>query len=1255
MSRRKNSRRPVAAALLPALLCAAAWVWAQPSQKPLTNRDGGGVSPNLVLMLDDSASMSAQHAPDSTFKIKGSGGTVYTVTLPQDRYYWMHPNDPWPRESNLFQGIVPANPYRGTNNGTMLFQMQMRSPDVNSLYYNPERRYYPWIKADKSRMPASPPGAAPFLPPHPAWSSDTKAAVANLVTSPVNFPESSTTLVLGNGKSLSLASSKSIRWYHHPGSSGNASEDYYPMIYYRLNKDAAGNFLDPNNFQNYSFVDINSRKTGVSKSASSPADWTEQRTLGNFPRYTDRTDCANDNHCTLEEEQQNFANWFTYYRSRLLMVQGALPEAFKDLEDDKVRLGWGRIHQDSGKTIDGVTTPILDSGVRSFGGSSDDSVRGRFISWLRSFPGNNASWGLELKTPLISALIEVGEYFRRSDAGGPWSDDPAARSSAPHKTCRRSYNLMVTDGYYSEEHSNESFSVKKDGYDAGKNYDGGNFFPQVTGPSSTYQYVPVSPYKDDIRMTMADAAMYYWATDLRPDLENRVGASSDDPAFWQHMNNFIVGMGVEGTLSRSDDWADLVAGRKGWPAPTRLTPTAVDDLWHAAVNSRGDYYSVKRPEELTQAVQEILGWTQRRELREAGVSVASTVLQSGNRKYVPLYRSVDWSGDILAYSLDRVGQAGALAWSASSKVPGHASRSIWTWDGMSSQPFKSGSGGMGSDNEARLRETGTYAGTLKQFVDYLRGDVTHEGKDSLYRARAGKLGDFVNGNPVVVRDSVNLAYTSLPDASARADYSAFLVRKAARDPVLFVGSNDGMLHAFQDSKPSAAATKDDGKEIFAYVPRAVLPNLRKLASKDYGSSGNFHQFFVDGSLAETDVFVNAPGDSTPSWRNYLLGSLGAGGRAVFALDVTHSPSLGADTVRWEIDAASYPDLGHVTAPIEAGVLPNGKWVAIFGNGAYSTDGKAVLFVVDLQTRAVQTLEVDASGSNGLGGVGLVRDSTGVITALYAGDLKGRLWKLDYSATAASGFVKSGSSALFEARNAAGIAQPITVPPAVFKHSRGGNLVVFGTGRLYTEIDAESADLQSLYGIWDKPEDSVMRPLLRASLKTRSVVAVPGSNGATFYQLTGTAPDWAGNDRGWVVDLGMMAGLRVIYPPQVVLRKNVMLSAISPARGLNPCEAGVGSGINFLFPAEDGLDASYPMFDVNGDGLFNSSDTVASGYMTGSDGRDVIVLGTPVCNKGLCNTYISIQNTGSQMGANIQNTNLTIKDRVWRRIINPPIP
>jgi type IV pilus assembly protein PilY1 len=524
------------------------------------------------------------------------------------------------------------------------------------------------------------------------------------------------------------------------------------------------------------------------------------------------------------------------------------------------------------------------------------------------------------------------------------------------------------------------------------------------------------------------------------------------------------------------------------------------------------------------------------------------------------------------------------------------------------------------------------------------------------------LGDFINSNPVLVKNSVNMGYGALPSGQGGGDtrYTDFLTAKAARTPTIFVGSNDGMLHAFKDTLGSVPA--DDGKEVFAYVPKTVIANLKKLADKTYGTTALYHQFYLDGPLMETDAFVNAPGATSASWRNYVLGSLGAGGRAIFALDVTNTASLGASTVRWELSSTTQSDLGYVTAPIEVGVLQNGEWVAVFGNGSFSGAGKATLFVVNLQSGAVQTLDVETTtGTNGLGGVGVVRNASGQITNLYAGDLKGKVWKFDYLSTAASRFEVSGGTAFFTAAHTDTVAQPITHAPILFDHSKGGKIVVFGTGVLATETDANSTATQAIYGVWDKVADTVTRPMTRSLLEPRSLTSVAGSGGAIYYSLAGIAVDWDGGKRGWVINLDVSSGLRVIYPSQRVSSKIALISVLKPASTVVACESSTGSGLNLLIPVEEGVNPTYRLFDTDGSGTINSSDALVVGYETNADGIDAIVRSTPVCSGGTCKTAISLQSATGQRKANIEDDDpsggtgsRTVKDRVWRRIINPPI-
>lgn len=1089
-----------------------------------------------------------------------------------------------------------------------------------------------------------------------------------------------------------------------------------------------------------------------------------------FTKYPNRSDCLGFSTCTRDEERQNFANWYTYYRDRNLLARGSLMEAFGPdattytagsivagqkysivstgttsftaigAADDNpgtiftatgagtgtgtasgstFRLGFGRINKGLAG-VDGVGTAVIESDTATYGGGGirdyNAARRINLFKWLEDLP---ASGG----TPLVEAMQAVGVYYKRTDTRGPWTDDPSiANVVTTNKTCRRSYNIMTTDGYW----NGPGVAVGNADNTAGL---------PIAGVGSTYTYTPSRPYLDGSSNTLADVAMYYWKTDLQPAMVNAVPPVGDNISFWQNMTNFTVGLGVRGTLDPATDLPALVTGAKTWPAAASgQTAPNVDDLWHAAVNSRGKYFSVKDPQELSNAIKSVLASAAGTGTPTAGVATASTVLQDGNRKYVPTFQMTSWSGDISARLLDATGQVTTTAWNAAARMPAQSApgvlpytsaRNIVTWDTGSGAPiavpFKWTS--LSPGNQTALTQPSTANATFPaQFIDFLWGDHTNEGTGLPFRDRIDSttglpfiLGDFVNSNPVLVLSNFNGLYTTLglgtSGSASNPDYSGFLAYKAARTSMLFAGGNDGMLHAFKDTKSSTGPNSlTDGQEVFAYVPRAVYPNLYKLGEKTYGAPGALeHQFFVDGPLREADAYVKAAGAGSATWRNYLMGSLGAGGRAVFALDVTDLANLGLNTVRWEISNTDDSDLGYVLSPIKVGVLPNGRWVAVFGNGFSSDGGYAKLFVVDIEnaassnsaTRAsaIQKVTVGPAGANGLGGVTLIHDANGQISTIYAGDLNGKMWKFVYDSSAAAKFTVSDTNGLFTATDSVGTVQPITSSPAVYNHAQGGQILVFGTGKLFVTTDATDTSMQTAYAIWDKPADSASHPMSRSMLASRTLYSFAGTgsaSGTTFYGLSGTAVDWT-TQRGWYMDLGSsIPGGRVVYPAQVVGFDTALISTVAPVQGTPAaCDSLSGNGLNLLLPVQSGLNPGNHDFDTTGNGLADSSDAYAVGYSTAADGIDAVVrtqgtnggdilgdkgggggegdctgatcsaTGNPCVYSPLCpepNTCLaSVQSATAGVAVCIgtgapttQPASTRTYDRVWRRIINPPI-
>ncbi|MDW5443222.1 pilus assembly protein [Polaromonas sp. SM01] len=1295
-----------------------------PAQIPLLNISGGGVTPNLMLTMDDSGSMHFQHIPENLF----AGGTFATVNPVGSQTVRWDPRDDYQVGVN-FAGTVPGN-----INSTNYVLRALRSPDTNSIFYNPETLYRPWMTSDGvTRLPNSPAAAAykdPLIRTGVAASvidltsytapggssnwcnfntTDSFAAGSFVVGMSYQITASGTT----NFTSIGASNNNVGRNFTATGvgagtgtaklrnncdnvNNNTASLNHDPGVYFRLQKQNvnAGSFVTGTTYTittvgttNFTSIGAASNTVGVAFTATGAGSGTGvaqgYKAVNNYANYTGysinvaasfskvaaRTDCSGAvgaTGCTQAQERQNFANWFTYYRTRNLLARGSMMESFANV-GNTIRLGFGRINKGSA-AVDGVNTTVIESNTTLYGGGGvrdfTQARKNQLYKWLEDLP---ASGG----TPLPAALDAVGRYYSRTDGRGPYTDDPSVSNvTTNNKTCRRSYQLMVTDGYW----NGTPPTVGDLDSTAGT---------QMAGGSYTFA-ANTKPYADGFTDTLADVAMKYWKNDLQPNIANKVVANSVDPSYWQSMTNFMVGLGVRGDLDPAIDLPALTAGTKSWAQPSESAslPANIDDLWHAAVNSRGAYYSAKDPASLAAAIAGALAGAQGGTGATAGVATVSSVLQNGNRKYVPTFNGSVWNGDISAQPLDANGQTTAAVWSAAARMPAWNSRNIFTWDTAPiSSPLVPGAVAFNWGALSSANQTAMTSGSLN-LVNFLRGDHSNEvslaAPSNPFRERKDAtgtpfvLGDFVNSNPVLIKGLFDGGYSSL-NLGGTNGYQIFTAAKTARDAVLFVGGNDGMLHGFKDvnaQPPLASTASTDGREVFAYVPRTVYPDLYKLSDKSYGATVP-HKFYVDGPQREFDAFVAGPAYPAFSghpacaagatcWRNYLMGSLGAGGRAVYALDVTSSPNLNASNIRWEISSATDSDLGYVLAPIEVGVLPSGKWVAIFGNGFSSTNGYATLFIVDLATAAITKLNVDTSGSNGLGGVGVIRNSFGQITNLYAGDLKGKLWKFDYN-TPSVPFVVSGGAALFTATGPSSLAQAITQPPSLFDHSLGGKIVVFGTGKLLTAADQVNTDAQTIYGIWDKPADSVSRPLSRSALAARTLTATSGTGSAAtrvFYSLAGASPNWA-TQRGWYIDLSpAITGGRVIYPSQSVTSALVLVTAVAPPQSAEVCDSSTGIGIDFVFGAELGAAATTPIFDTNGDGVVNSHDALVIGVQTASVGIRALVKGIgggTICEPGY--TLISKQQADGQDSLCVKDPTLTptrLFQRIQRRIINPPI-
>ena len=518
----------------------------------------------------------------------------------------------------------------------------------------------------------------------------------------------------------------------------------------------------------------------------------------------------------------------------------------------------------------------------------------------------------------------------------------------------------------------------------------------------------------------------------------------------------------------------------------------------------------------------------------SSVATNSVTLNTDTRIYQGRYDSGDWSGDLVAFPINADGTIAPADWHARDRLNAQSqsnTRRIVTTneDSGAGVPFRWGD--ATSDNDDGIADAQKQAlrklcptcnledeSVGQDRLDYIRGNDSNEvASGGSFRNREYKLGDIADSDPVFV-GAPNFHY---PDAS----YQTFANDHDNRKNVIYVGANDGMLHGFD---------ADTGDEVFAYVPRAVYPHLSKLTTLDYKTS---HRFYVNGSPGVGDVFMR----DANAWRTVLVGGLGAGGAGVYALDVTEPQQLAIDEttaaghVLWDVtdQDSGFEDLGLTFGKPVLVRLPDGnhdgRWVAVFGNGYHesSDEGKAVLYVVDAETGDLLSSVVASNGpGNGLSSVAPVDyDGDRVLDYIYAGDLKGNLWRFEPDGSDAWK-VSFGGDPLFKNGTAdievtetttipqevcetvtetvcvkytwkgkcqktqeisnvvchteyvensvvtvvEGDSQPITVRPEAMRHPDGGVMILFGTGSFYRDSDREPNpdDTNAIYGIWDKP-------------------------------------------------------------------------------------------------------------------------------------------------------------------------------------------
>lgn len=689
--------------------------------------------------------------------------------------------------------------------------------------------------------------------------------------------------------------------------------------------------------------------------------------------------------------------------------------------------------------------------------------------------------------------------------------------------------------------------------------------------------------------SLADVAQYYYATDLRPDSDNVVkpagNAAEDDKATWQHMSTYVIGMGVSGTLkydknykNGAGDFADLRTGKKTWPIwPIEGTSNyeqrqSIDDFWHTAVNGRGLYFSANDPKTIEAGLSEVFTDIRAAMGSGAGVAVSSALVSADSHyAYGATYKTGRWSGDLLAYKIDlQSGQRTQIeGWSARARLDardqasdprtiyfmdGSKTRKPFTWSGLGSSLQSNFSGTHASSRLAQYDQMSTaqkQAALGQNLVDFIRGDQSKEGftqdqNGRLYRTRESRLGDIIGSQPL---------YVGAPLHKYRdAGHSAFRLAQRGRTPMVYVGGNDGMLHAFYaEVDPRASATEGRkqvqtaAREAWAFVPTTVMPELPRLASVSYEGG---HRYFVDGSPVTADIQAGG------TWKTILVGGFNKGGKGYYALDITDPQD---PKPLWEVNSTSLSTMGHSFGRPLVSKLPDGRWAVFLTSGYNNTDSKGYLYVLDANDGSI--IHTIATAGSGLREINnFVRNPAidNTTQLLYGGDLEGNVWRFEFNKDGSAKSAKKVVQLVDEGSKP----QPITTRMELVPTSAASERprILVGTGRLYGSSDLADKSTQSVYG-FDDNMDGMSGESLRSRLNQMLLESSTGAGGqrTRTIECLGSSTDCKDEAKGWYVDLPD-SGERVNIDMRLA---NSTLVIASNVPSPDVCLAGGYGWINYL--------------------------------------------------------------------------------------------
>lgn len=760
-------------------------------------------------------------------------------------------------------------------------------------------------------------------------------------------------------------------------------------------------------------------------------------------------------------------------------------------------------------------------------------------------------------TPLREALSRVGRYYAGLNDGINKGMIEGTNLDPIQYSCQQNFSILSTDGYWNGNN----------GVDLA-----GNAIQNEDNVNSGYSTRAKGSFDgafSSAKNTLADTAMYYYKNDLRTTgsvSTNNVPVSINDTNPSQHMVTYAISLGLNGLMNytpdyitgKNTDFERIKAGTADWPVPnTGIGPTLIDDLWHATVNGRGIFYSAQNSTDLinglTSAISSLLS--------QAGASAAAStsspnITPSENSIFSGSYRTVAWDGELKSNSIDP--NTGIINpstnWSArtvlnSQSLASSDTRNLYYMHNNPAssilKPFNKISMSVSElnnfTNKCSTNSLGqcllltpaqkTLIDNGDSLINYLRGQSQYDKNNTtnpLFRAREYTLGDIVNSSPVYVSKPVY----DWTDTT----YQTYKTANLGRKKMVYIGSNDGMMHAFD---------ADTGSEVWGIYPRQTMSKLHILADYDYTFK---HQFMVDGEMSAMDVQIGGV------WKTVIVSGFSSGSKGYFAVDITdplNPKALWESCIDPTLCSVHIPTMGFSYGnPIITKRYLDNKWVAYVTSGYDNTDGIGRVYELDIETGSVlRTFTIPGTYTNadqaGLSKLNAYFDNfskENKAKYLYGGDLNGNIWKWDLSDSSTTTAYYIGT-----ATDPSGAKQSITTAIDLGKIDTHTVLFV-GTGKFLNTGDYSSTQVNSIYAFKDKGNSFSYGNFRDNSTLVKQTISPLGTLQST---ATENSVDW-NSKNGWYFDLTSQSGERVNVDVKLTLG---VLNVISNVPGISECTAG----------------------------------------------------------------------------------------------------